>query len=351
MLFYLESADGLEAMERGALSNVMSDLIRSHRLGHHLVVIDRAAAAWIRGNVDLSGADAAMLVRIAQNFAQTGDLRRRARVYVNLTTRPERNLTVSENSIFVSIDRLSDYRILDRAVLLIENLDADGDLYDHLFRNHCDLHFCNNVSFDRHHGGGADLPTVFGHLARDFKIVCAVVDSDRRSPLTAAEKESVLARVKQEANWPVCFFSTTPCHESENILPMSLVMELPSGIRNRTNGILLQIDAEERAHGERLEEKYWLFFDVKEGLTREKFEGMTQADRDWVATKLQYAGVDPLTENLTGYGDRVIRQVFAENRFQGDLRKLTRHGDWRHVFSAFLEDIVWALVASRKVVT
>lgn len=351
MLFYLDSADGLEALDRDTLSSAVSDLIRSHRLGYHLVVINRAAAGWMRDNIDLSNSDGAMLLRIAQSFAQTGDLRRRAKVYVNLTANRGLDLTVAGNSIFVSIDRLPQYRILERAILLIENLDADGDLYDHLFRNHCDLHSCSNVSFDRHHGGGADLPVVFSHLVRDFRIVCAVVDSDKRSPVTNTQKEANLARIKHEANWPICFFSTTPCHESENILPMGLVMELPSGIRNRTNRVLLRVDAEERLRGGRLEDRYWLFFDVKEGLTREKFEGMGQLDREWVAAKLQYAGVDPLGEDLAGYGDRVIRQVFAENRFQGELRKLTRHGDWRQVFSSFLEDIVWALVAPRKVVT
>jgi hypothetical protein len=351
MLFYFDDVAGLPDLPRETVAAALSDLIRAHRSGHHLVVINRASAMWLTENIDLSQRDAAMLSRIAQDFTQTGDLRRRAKVYVNLSTDRASNLIVNGNAIFISLDRLTQYRLLDRAVLLIENLESDGDLYQYLLENHCTLYACNSVSFERQHGGGADLPKVLGHLVGEFKIVCAVVDSDRPSPMSNGVKFAQLTRIQRDSGWPFCFVSSPPCHESENIVPMSLVMSLPSGVRNRTNAVLLEIEGQEKRRGHALDHRYWLFFDVKEGLTADKFGKMEFSDKKWISSKLELAKIDPFERNIEGYGDNIVRQIFSENRFQSELRKLTRHHDWQNIFSSFLEDFVWILAASKRVVT
>ncbi|WP_262049079.1 hypothetical protein [Bradyrhizobium sp. Bra78] len=351
MLFHLDLVEQLAAVDRGVLGAAIADLIRAHRLGDHLVVVSRDSASWLQAHVDLSARDTAMLSRISQGYAQTGDLRRRAKIYVDIVAGAPRRISQAGNSIQVSIELLVRYRLLERPLLLVENMDSDGDLYEFLFENHCDLHHGSSVSFDRQHGGGADLAMVFERLARNTKIVCAIVDSDRASPDAPNLKLAQLERLKQQLNWPLCFPTSPPAHEAENLVPLPIVMNLPSGVRNPTNTILLRVSQEEISNGHPLAEQFWLFFDVKEGSTPQKFGRMTENDQAWIISKAKLANIDPSEHSVAGYGDRVIGQVFAENKFKSELRKETRHPNWRDVFAGFLDEIIWVFLAGRKIIT
>jgi hypothetical protein len=128
-------------------------------------------------------------------------------------------------------------------------------------------------------------------------------------------------------------------------------MNLPSGVRNPTNAMLLKISEQEKARGRLLEEQYWLFFDVKEGLVPEKFARMGEDDKAWILSKAQLAGIDPTESTMPGYGDKVIGQLFAENKFKSELRRETRHHIWRSVFGSFLDELIWVFAAGRKVIT
>jgi hypothetical protein len=351
MLFYCDLADELLSIRPEALSIAVSDLVRAHRMGHHLAVINRASASWLMNNVDLSNSDGAMLTRISQEYAQTGDLQNKAKVFVRLTVDPAADLTVTGNAIHVSIEGLLKYRLLDPSILLSENRETDGKLYEFLLQNHCDLHDCSHVSFELQHGGGADLGMVFRELATDRKIVCAIVDSDKNIPTSNNQKLASLCRVKEAVAWPLCFPASPPCREVENMLPLNLVMALPSGQRNPANAIHLKISTEEITQRHSTANRYWYFFDIKEGLLATKFEAMGPEEKKWIGSKLQMASIDPGRQDISGYGDRVVRQAFDENRHLRELRKLTRQQTWRQMFSSFLEELVWVFVSTSKIVT
>jgi hypothetical protein len=114
---------------------------------------------------------------------------------------------------------------------------------------------------------------------------------------------------------------------------------------------LLKVSQEEIANGHPLEDQFWLFFDVKEGLTPQKFARLSKKDQAWIISKVQLADIDPSEHAVSGYGDKVLSQVFAENRFKSELWKETRHQNWRGVFSSFLDELVWVFLAGRKIIT
>jgi hypothetical protein len=126
MLFHLDLVEELGDIDENVMTSAIADLIRAHRLGHHLVVISRDSASWLQENVDLSTRDAAMLARISQSYAQTGDLRRRATIYVDIVAGRPENLSQSRNAIEVSIEMLVRYRLLEKPILLVENMESDG---------------------------------------------------------------------------------------------------------------------------------------------------------------------------------------------------------------------------------
>jgi hypothetical protein len=351
MLFHLEFRRELTELSADALSNPISALINAHRSGTHFVVIDRQTAKWLGENVDLSRRDLAMLDRIAQEFTQAGSLRNRAGVYVRLSADPTSHLDRQGNAITIALQRLTACRILERTVLLLENAENDGNLYEFLLRNHCDLHGISHIEFDRSHGGGADLSREFVRLMRARRIVYATIDSDADSPYSPNSKLQALAREAAQERWPLGFSMSPPCREAENLVPMEIVMGLQSGFRNPTNQIMLEVERLERGAGERPEHYYWLFFDLKLGLTSQRFRELSPNDGPWVLAKLQLAKCDPNAQDVGGYGERVVPQLFAANRMQSDLRNKTRQHDWRDVFAAFLDGILWPMIAARKVVT
>src|ERR1700683_3577136 len=86
MLFFLDSsADELAAVPSDTMANVASELARARRVGHHLIVISRASAEWIIDHVDLSSRDAAMVHRMAQEYAQTASMRHKAKTYIHVS--------------------------------------------------------------------------------------------------------------------------------------------------------------------------------------------------------------------------------------------------------------------------
>jgi hypothetical protein len=172
-----------------------------------------------------------MLDRIEQEYAQTGNLRNLAGIYVHLSARPGLNLSNNGNAIAISLNELVHYQVLDPAILLIEDIESDGSLYAFLLHNHCNLHGCSHVSYDLRHGGGENLSKVFEHEINSRKIVCGIVDSDQNSPLTINRKLAALRAIARDLGWPFAFALSPPCREAENIVPFPLVMALPVACR------------------------------------------------------------------------------------------------------------------------
>jgi hypothetical protein len=209
----------------------------------------------------------------------------------------------------------------------------------------------NHVCYELRHGGGDNLPKVFEHEINERKIVCGIVDSDKRYPLATNAKLTALLSIVQALAWPLGFALSPPCREAENVIPFGLVMSLPSGYKNSTNALLLQINRAEAMSRQAIQDYYWFFFDLKEGLNAEKFRKYSEEERRWIEAKLSLGGVNPYDQNLSGYGDKVIRQLREENRFLSELKRLTRQTSWRQMFSPFIDDLVWPLAASVKVIT
>jgi hypothetical protein len=352
MLFYLDiGGDELSSIPAEPLSDALSELIQAHRSGHHLAVISRASAQWIRDHINLSERDKAMLDRIAQDFTQSADLRRSASMFVELRGPTGANLASNGNAIIVKVDRIRDYRVLERSILLVENTAADGSLYSFLLNNALSRPRYANISFDLAHGGGTSLEMEFRRFSEDRRVFGAVVDSDRDSPLSENVKLRRLVSIKSDSGWPLCFPTSPPCREAENIIPMGLAMIFPSGVANASNRVLLAIADAEIRNGHAPDQQFWLFFDIKQGLTSGQIERMRANDKGWIVSKMQLINIQTDRVILRGYGDRMLAQLNAENRFLGELRKLTRERRWSDVFTDFLNEMIWVFLAGPRIRT
>jgi hypothetical protein len=351
MLIHLNSTvNELDACATEQRDEALCGLVRAHRLGDHVVVISRELSRHLLDVADLSRSEKAMLERIAHEYTQRADLVRKAPRYIHVAPNPRR---VDERSILVNFEQLITTRILDRAILLVENIRRDGMLYGELIKAHYDLHDCPVPAYEAMHGGGADLATVFIEQIRRKRIVCGIVDTDRYSPdSSSAPKLEALKRARDQMNWSLAFAISPPCREAENCLPMDLMMSLQSGKTNPTNHHYLKAASHETSHGHDCRRSFWLFVDLKEGLSKETLGKLTDPkDRAWVSEKLTTLGIDVENESLSGFGSKVFDQIAANNQHLAELRRATRCNSWREIFFEFIDYLLWIFAGGRRIVT
>jgi hypothetical protein len=351
MLIHLDCTIGeLETCPAELRDEAVRGLLRAHRLGDHVVVISRELCRRLIEIADLSNSDRAILQRIAHDYTQRADLVRKAPRYILASPNPIKS---SGRSIPVTFDHLISTRILERAVLLVENIRRDGLLYGELINAHHDLHDCPIPSYEAMHGGGADLGAVFVEQIQRERIVCGIVDTDRCSPdSSSAPKLEALRRISEQMNWPLAFAISPPCREAENCLPMDLMMSLQSGTTNASNHLYIKIADHEASQKEDCKRAFWLFVDLKEGFSKETIGKLTNPkDRDWVAEKLQAMGLDIEKQSVAGFGSKVFDQLAAHSIHLADLRRATRCNAWRDIFFEFVDYLLWIFAGGRRVVT
>jgi KaiC/GvpD/RAD55 family RecA-like ATPase len=158
MILYLgPTINELQQVPADVLENAVHELLRSHRLGHHLVVVDRKVASWILKNVTLSDPEAASLTRIASEYTQTADLVRRASVFVSITCDSVGRHSRRHNAVFVPLAEVARPYFLDRAVLAVEDSVSDGGIYALIFETRAFTPACLRLTGSYSTAEGTDL--------------------------------------------------------------------------------------------------------------------------------------------------------------------------------------------------
>lgn len=328
------------------------ELLRAHRSGNHLAVIERKLAQALRAGADINDRDRALLDRLTSEYSQTGNLHRKASVYIDVLPESNEDIHVMGSAIRVPINKLLASRALERPILLSENIDNDGWIYKYILTNLIDVFSCPNVDLELSHGGGEDTVSVFTHHAREARIVCTIIDSDRKSPHSPdSEKHNRLRTRDREVGWPLSFVHAVPCHETENLLPHDLVATLPSGIVNSANQTILSISQAEINSGCDAASYYWLYFDCKNGIKSSDEENIRSEDWNWIAEKIGMSGINGKPWEISGFGDKLIQQVKSSNASIAEFRRLIRENRWLSSFAHFFSDVIWIFAASRALRT
>lgn len=334
------------------LGSFATELLRAHRSGNHLAIVDRKMAQALKDGADLTERDKALLDRLTSEYSQTGNLYRRATVYIDVVPSSDGAPYIMGPAIIFPLNKLLASRSLERPILLSENMDKDGWAYDYILKNVNDILLCPNVDLELSHGGGEDTPTVFSHHIANARIVCTIIDSDKRSPTSAnPEKLRRLRKVLLDHAWPVSFVFVLPCHEVENLVPHDLVTTLQSGIVNSSNEALLTIAKSEIANSCDPAEYFWLYFDSKEGIKSGRKNAFSAVEWQWITSKLALAGnlVEPW--EFAGYGERIVPQIKASNSAMSEFRRLVRENKWLSIFASFFAELIWIFAASRPLRT
>lgn len=329
----------------------LPDLLRAHRKGSHLVVLDRRVVSYLIRRNGQSESDIALLNRISSEYTQNGNIYNKSKRFIDIVydglSKP-----LDDRIINLPFRDLNNSNVLSDALFVTENISADGFIYEFIINSTKDILGLSSVNFELQHGGGDDIDKVVAYHVGKKRIVYSVIDSDRDSPNGIVSGK--LRRLENLGDkWPLAFVDHAPCRELENILPEELIFSIPSGKFNQTNKILQNIIEKEDNNKCYCKERYHLYFDFKKGINIEIYKTLSESDKKWVKDKLSLVSneVMELTIPISGYGENIVEQIRSNGQHTSMLRSLIRQNRWIELFSDFVSDLGWVFVANRPVRT
>jgi hypothetical protein len=357
MLIYFDyDVNSLVASDTRLLASAMSELLRAHRLGLHLLAVRPPEVKWIieRIGSDLKADELAILRQIGHEYSQTAALITQATrllVVRPLAGRPE---AVSNREVVIGLKDIERSRLLEEVVLVVEDSASDGILYKHMLR-----WLAETLSIPVRppiivHGGGSRISKVFEEYVDDGRNVCVISDSDKDS---ARSPDSIkLRKLKNlpiNKHWPIAVVLVPNCREVENIIPYEIARSLVKDPIQLSS--ILALECIQRAEASlkiAACDHFWLFFDIKKGLNDRSLRKIKcEYARPWLEEKIRLANLKPEEFSIAGFGDNIVNQVFASGRATNDLRKIFKAADWWKTFGSFSHDLMWTCLAKPRQIT
>ncbi len=334
------------------LENLIGELIRARRLGIHLVSISRNTANWLIQNLPLSDFYKRQLESFSRNYTQTGNYKKTAKCYIAISSIGHDYDKMAGGVIRMSIKFILNTHILEQPKIIFENIDNDGWFVDFSIRNVRRVTKFPKMSGHKLHGGGGDVVRVLAHEIDNKNIVCLVMDSDKKYPDGPSSQKVDLARkMINDKNWPLGFVMPTPCHEIENFVPLQVVKEMVKHDNVEAANNLETISQNERHNNCIDHDKYWRWFDVKNGIDLNDKTAANQKCMEWHEGKLGLIGSSGEVKNIVGFGENIIPRISAENPLQALLKDALNRREWSEDYVEYFSEISWILAAERQTVT
>lgn len=342
------SIASVETIGVDKIEMALTELLRAHRNGFHLLVFERGIAGYLIERIPLSNQDKAVLRRLHQEFTQNGRLHEQAAAYVEVTAPGP---IVEKNGACISLPiNLIDAKTFGTpSQLLSENANGDGKLITAILGWVRESRGTPKVNFEDAHGGGATIGERLIKALDEKRIGVCVLDTDKKHPNDEpckVTKDALSAAERSE--WSLFQVLALPCHEIENVIPFLRVCLLQSAAGCEWNTVIPRIERWERSGGKPEAESFWLFFDIKEGLSSEKLGLMNENQRDWIQQRLAVAGSFRGEWVYPAYGKKVVPLLLDSGLAMSDFRKLVRAVKWRSVFGEFFDKILWFGAAGAK---
>lgn len=343
--------DQLQGMDRSNLSRDLSEILRAHRLGHHLVIIKRMVVDWLSEQIELAAPLQATLLQIGRDYTQTADLIRRAHVVLRLKPTTQNAPQRDGKFIDISIAQASRPYTLDRTMIVFEDMHTDGKIYHAILNGARNLAGAPLLNWEASHGGGERTITVAEEKANERRIVCVVIDTDRDAPSERpVPKIERVERIATETSWPLLFGMHPSCREVENLVPYEIVSQLASA--TPVSSTLKALD-KIRHHESRSKcpahDAFWLYFDLKEGFKEEIFEKLKDPEAlAWLSRKVAVLQGKRGIGDHRGFGKNVIDQVLSDEK---SMRELIRHlgaDSWWGAFGSYISKLMWICAAAPR---
>ncbi len=347
MLIFCDLATAvLVQSDKGLVQERVKGLIQSHQEGRHLVVFGRETYVWITKNLVFSSFEGSTLRRIGEAVTQTGNLPSIALCYIRIVGLNAGVTRVNSREIAVSLNYKYFSELLLRPIVVVEDIVSDIMIYNLIFTENSNCRIGHGISYDPAHGGGERLIATTKVHTNQHRIVCTIYDTDKKAPMHTPDKLGTLSDQFAEVDWPLLFPISLPCSEIENVIPLAVYCNLLYANNTETIEKLLLVDAAEEKAGVSPKDRFWLFFDVKNGFS-DDLVGITASTEmhAWFEAKLRIFGNDLTKVKIAGLGRTAIKTLGEKDSFSADFRRSTRDNSWKDVFLQTVESIYWVVVA------
>lgn len=222
-------------LSRRALAN----LGLAHREGKHVLLFSAQFQKRLRQLHPWLGSDVSEIYRpssVDRDYAAA--LREQVGVYVEvLGSSPAHELSRAPRVFHVGLNYFSD-SLRIQATQLVGEDQRDAEIYTKLARAYASRRSLH-LSFRRVAGGGISTGRVFRACGKEGITLC-IADTDASAPDAPLKKTAHEARIARDAlhaDAHVADLELLPCHELENLLPESLIVDAaenhaPSQIRD-----------------------------------------------------------------------------------------------------------------------
>ncbi|MET3646143.1 hypothetical protein [Phyllobacterium ifriqiyense] len=320
------------------LTLVITEILRSHRRGYHLVVMPRATATWILDNIILSGIDQATLRKLRSEYAQTAELRSTALIRLRVLPQHMGGPTLSGKVIEFGLTDLISSNVCEKAVIVVEDTGSDGQFYENLFKGIIAKIGNVQIGLEMSNGGGENTSRVFKEKISDRRLVVMIADSDKSAPsFDIPAKISKAKLMAEQAVWPLTEVICLPCREVENLVPLHLVEKLRcSQGRGVEISSLHRIQTAEDKAGIPVHHQLWMYYDLKRGAPEDRSE--------WLETKLRMGG----HASYQGFGNQMMTQFVADEAIKKEFRQYVKKDHWWNTFGIIFERALWMVVAANR---
>lgn len=333
------------------IDRLVHEIVDIYIKGRHLIVVERDNIERIRAATTLSRHAQVILDDLFAVYSQNKGIVKSSPV--SLQVRDLESDISRTGSIFtVGLKKFIEYGLSRETKLLVENKLNDGDFLATALQRLATRHRLGKLSFEIGHGGGDDMPGLFQAEIDDRRITVCVADSDRKFPrATISDKCRKLAKKLRNSAGSIVHYVELPCHEAENMIPLSSLFELPLPPEHiSTLKILQQIEKKESDSQIPIADRLKLYFDFKNGILPEKIlelRGTNQ--RRYLQEKFELIGIDITKQAIPGLGDHLTRRLMEEGRAISDFcHNIFSCPYWKDVFSDALSNLLYFLIGSSK---
>lgn len=349
MLIHLALTPAELALVPQTLRNELaSEIARAARHGFHSFVIEREAANWLAGHADLNQMSKATLLRLRERYGQFAGMLKDATCYIEVSNETRAQVSNQARVVHMKPEQIVQSSILcSPTKLVVEDIASDGEIYKFLLENIFDKLRVPLPRWVLSNGGGDRIEEM---VRADLASKCAVAvlfDTDFWAPTSdPCPKERRVRRVVEEIGWSVVSVFPTPCRESENFIPLEVMLRHKHLAAYPCCGILHKINVKEEDNGAE-DPKFLIYFDMKEGIDAETLVKMSDNQRDWVLGKLGLIGINPEQQPICGFGSGIFERIQKDNAAMSLLRSEIRGSKWLETFGIYFKNLLWVLAGAR----
>ncbi|WP_417452256.1 hypothetical protein [Kiloniella sp.] len=338
----------LERENLDIIENLYSELLRASINGIHLVVMTREVSNWGLENLSLNRRETAHLKLIKQIYTQNAGLIEISFCSLSIEIGEDGLTEPTPHNYRISHKELLEGNYLSESILLVENIENDGQLYKHILGEVKNSHKVKSFNFSLRNGGGSTIVSVFQHEIQNEKVVVCICDSDKYAPNDTISSTYRNLKGLSRRHKFIGLLSETIGREAENIIPLDIIKDTylcPNYENYDQLEELLELQ-NTAIHNDCL----WLFLDIKNGLNGEELlqRGKLPATLQWIQSKyLRDNNSEILNIDVPGFGDAVIGQFLNSWEAKSAFHSFFRSNYWTLHFKEFFEQIYWYFVSNK----